>query len=217
MKKVINVDKLEMFHAEVALIIAIFLQMIVWWAYHSFSNLQFFIILGEVAMLSVVAFSSNIKTFHSRNIYKIAALVLLMIMSAANFSSLVVVIKSLITGHSDFTGMQLLASALAIFATNIIVFGLWYWEIDSPGLTQRRWSSRDKDFQFSQQDMEKDFPDWRPEFIDYMYLSLTNAINFAPADTKPLTHSAKTLMGTQALISVFTLAVVIARSVSILG
>ena len=70
MKKPLSINKIEMFHAEVALVVAIFLQMMVWWVYHSFSNLQFFIILGEVAMLSVVAFSSNIKSLHSRNIYK---------------------------------------------------------------------------------------------------------------------------------------------------
>jgi uncharacterized membrane protein len=101
--------------------------------------------------------------------------------------------------------------------TNIIVFAMWYWEIDSPGLTRTKWSVHDKDFQFTQQNMKKEFPNWQPEFIDYLYLSTTNAINFAPADTKPLTRSAKLLMGSQALISVFTLALVIARSVSILG
>jgi uncharacterized membrane protein len=97
------------------------------------------------------------------------------------------------------------------------VFGLWYWEIDSPGLTRKHWSVHDKDFQFIQQDKPREFPGWQPTFADYLYLSLTNAINFAAADTRPLSHSAKLLMGTQALVSVFTLAVVIARSVSILG
>ena len=68
-----------------------------------------------------------------------------------------------------------------------------------------------------QQDRPKEFKDWRPTYLDYLYLSVTNAINFAPADTKPVTHAAKLLMGTQALVSVFTLALVVARSVSIIG
>jgi uncharacterized membrane protein len=84
-------------------------------------------------------------------------------------------------------------------------------------LTRRRWSQEDKDFQFIQQDMHREFPKWQPAFLDYLYMSLTNAINFAPADSRPLTHAAKLLMGTQAIVSVFTLALVIARSVSILG
>ncbi|MGI9027952.1 MAG: hypothetical protein ACR2FM_03900 [Candidatus Saccharimonadales bacterium] len=46
---------------------------------------------------------------------------------------------------------------------------------------------------------------------------MTNAVNFAPADTRPLTGVAKLLMSSQALVSVFTLALVVARSVSLLG
>jgi len=168
-------------------------------------------------MVAVVSFSSSVKTFHSRSIYRFAAIALLILMSSANLSSLIIVVHSLITGSSSETGMQLLASAIAIFATNIIIFALWYWEIDSPGLTQRRWSTKDQDFHFTQQGLKKQYPDWKPEFIDYLYLSITNAINFAPADTRPLTKSAKMLMSGQALVSVFTVAVVIARSVTILG
>jgi uncharacterized membrane protein len=97
------------------------------------------------------------------------------------------------------------------------VYALWYWEIDSPGLTRTLWSKYDKDFQFTQQDLEQEFPRWHPQFLDYLYLSITNAVNFAPADARPLTRQAKMLMASQSLISVFTLALVIARSVSILG
>lgn len=64
--------------------------------------------------------------------------------------------------------------------------------------------------------MGGDFPDWQPQFGDYLYLSITNATNFAPADVRPLTLQAKALMAIQSLISVFTLALVLARSVNIL-
>lgn len=212
-----QISKAELFQAQLALFLAIFLQFIVWRTNHGFTRTQLFIILAEIAMVSVVSFSASVRTLHSRAIYRFAALCLLILMSAANLSSLIVVVHSLIVGSSSLSGLQLLASAIAIFATNIIVFALWYWEIDSPGLTRRRWSARDKDFQFTQQHIKDEFPNWKPEFLDYLYLSITNAINFAPADTKPLTRSAKLLMSTQALISVFTLAVVIARSVSIIG
>ena len=68
-----------------------------------------------------------------------------------------------------------------------------------------------------QQERRSEFIGWTPQYLDYLYLSVTNAINFASADTKPITRNAKFLMGAQALISVFTLALVVARSVSILG
>lgn len=212
-----KIGKSEMLQAQGALIAAIFLQIMVWRANHGFTTAQFFIILAELALVTVVSFSSSVKTFHSRSMHRFAAISLLLLMSAANAASLIVVIDSLISGAFNESGLQLLASALAIFLTNVIVFALWYWEIDSPGLTRRRWSTREKDFQFTQQNMIKEFPDWKPEFFDYLYLSMTNAINFAAADAKPLTRWSKVLMGVQALISVFTLALVLARSVSILG
>jgi hypothetical protein len=145
------------------------------------------------------------------------AFVLLGLISVANFSALIIVLGFLVAGGTDLNGLELLSSAVAIFLTNIIVFGLWYWEIDSPGLTRKRWSKHDRDFQFTQQEKAEEYPDWKPEFFDYLYLSITNALNFAAADAKPLTRSAKLLMAFQAFVSVFTLALVIARSVSILG
>jgi hypothetical protein len=178
---------------------------------------QYLLVATEIIFAVVISFTVNMRTMHERGVNHLLAIVLLGAISVANVSSLILVLHSLIVTHTAFSGPELLASALAIFLTNIIVYALWYWEIDSPGLSRKRWSKNDKDFQFIQQDMKEDFPGWKSEFLDYMYLSLTNAINFAPADTRPLTHGAKLLMGSQALISVLTLALVIARSVSILG
>jgi uncharacterized membrane protein len=59
-------------------------------------------------------------------------------------------------------------------------------------------------------------PDWRPQFIDYAYVSLTNATAFSPTDTMPLTAMAKSIMGVQALVSLVTLGLVVARAVNIL-
>jgi uncharacterized membrane protein len=135
----------------------------------------------------------------------------------ANIIALGAVLKALIVEGRITDGKQLLASAVVIYFTNIIVFALWYWEIDSPGLSGKKWSKHDKDFQFTQQDLSDEHPNWTPRFGDYMYLSVTNALNFAPADTRPVTRQSKYLMALQAIVSVFTLALVIARSVSILG
>jgi hypothetical protein len=213
-----KIAKHEIFHAQVALLVAIALQFVVWKINDELLiGPQYLLFPGEIALAILLGFTVNMHTFRERGIHHFFTLVLLGVMSVANVLSLILVLHSLIVTHTAISGPELLASALAIFMTNIIMFALWYWEIDSPGLSRKRWSKNDKDFQFPQQDMKGEFPNWRSEFIDYLYLSITNAINFAPADTKPLTHSAKLLMGTQALISVLTLALVIARSVSILG
>lgn len=207
----------EVYQAQIALVAAIGLQAVVWKINHNAFGSQYIIVITELVLAVFIGFTAGRQSFRESGVHHLAAIALLALISAANISSLVVVLDSLIISHAQVTGLQLLSSALAIFATNIIVFALWYWEIDSPGLTRKRWSKHDKDFQFTQQDKSAEFSDWRPEFFDYLYLSITNAINFAPADTRPLSRQAKMLMAAQALVSVFTLALVIARSVSILN
>lgn len=213
-----RISKRELIQAQVALFVAIALQIVVWKINHELLvGPQYLLIPTEILLAVLISFTVNMGSAHRRGINHAFALVLIALISIANVSSLMLVLHALVITHAAITGPALLASALAIFVTNIIVFSLWYWEIDSPGLSRKRWSKNDKDFQFTQQDLKEDFPGWRSEFLDYLYLSVTNAINFASADARPLTHAAKILMGSQALISVFTLALVIARSVSILG
>jgi len=213
-----TISRKEHIHAQIALIGAIGLQIFVLLFNQTLSfGPQYLIIATELGVVILLAATVNAHRADKNNMRNTAAGVLLGLISLANIISLISVLKSLIVGHASIDAAHLLASAIAIFLTNIIVYALWYWEIDSPGLTNSRWSKSDKDFQFTQQDMPNEFSNWRPEFIDYLYLSLTNAVNFAPADTKPLTRAAKLLMASQALVSVFTLALVIARSVSILG
>lgn len=212
-----RIARRELIHAQVAIFIAIILQFVVWRVHHGFTLLQFIIIATELMLAFIVGFGISGRTLKKRAVHKSAALFLLGLISAANISSLFMVLSSLVTDDSYLTGLQLLSSAIAIFVTNIIIYSLWYWEIDSPGLTSATLSKYDKDFQFTQQNHPKEFPEWRPEFADYLYISVTNAVNFAAADTKPLTHNAKLLMGSQALISVLTLAILVARSVNILG
>lgn len=216
--KIHPIKKTELWLAQTVLAVAILLQIGV----HSISkDLAFgphYLIIGaEICLLVLLSFTST-KRHEKRNyVHRNAAVLFLGLISLANISSFILVGRSLILNSIDITGYQLLLSALAIFLTNIIVFALWYWEIDSPGLSGRQWSKNDKDFQFTQQDLVADYPDWQPSFIDYLYLSSTNAVNFASSDARPLTAQAKSLMGLQAIVSAFTLALIVARSVNIIG
>lgn len=213
-----RIARREVVHAQIALLVAVGLQGVVWEVNNELLvGPQLIIIPVELFLIVLTALVARVSTNKGRGIHHVVALCLLALLSVANVSSLALVLHSLIISHTDFSGPELLGSAIAIFMTNIIVFSQWYWEIDSPGLSRKRWSKNDQDFQFTQQDLKSDFPNWRAAYIDYLYLSVTNAINFASADARPLTHGAKLLMGSQALISVLTLALVVARSVSILG
>ncbi len=216
--KIHPIRRSELWLAQAALVFAIILQIASWNLSLELSNGPHgFIVLTEVILLGIIGLSASNRHLKPSRLYRTLSIVLLGIITLANVDSFFLVIKLLLTEGRVLSGRELIISALAIFITNIIVFALWYWEIDSPGLTGRKWSIHHKDFQFTQQDMPNEFPNWQPTFIDYIYLSITNAINFAPADSKPITSQAKMLMGTQALVSVFTLALILARSVSILN
>lgn len=213
-----TITKKEYTYALLALSTAIILQLVsVMLNKHIANVAQYAIVVIETVMAILIWLSSSQPDLQRHIVHRTASTVLLFTLSAANIASLLLVLRSLMISHVAVSGLQLLSSAIAIFLTNIIIYSFWYWEIDSPGFTQRAWTKNDKDFQFTQQDMADEFPGWQPQFSDYLYLSVTNAVNFAPADTRPLSREAKLLMGSQALISVFTLALVLARSVSILG
>lgn len=213
-----RITRNELFQAQLALVAAIGLQI---FTRHIGSQLlpgsQYMIILTEVVLAVLIGFTVNLHHKRARELHHAMAVILLGLITAANISGLIFVLHSLIVETGPINGEKLLAAALAIFMTNIIVFALWYWEIDSPGLTRTVWSKYDKDFQFRQYDLPNEFPNWQPQFGDYLFMSVTNATNFAPADTSPLTLQAKFLMASQSLVAVFTLALVLARSVSILG
>jgi uncharacterized membrane protein len=126
--------------------------------------------------------------------------------------------KLLTNGHLA-DGRSLILASINIFLTNIIIFALWYWEMDGGGPGHRQHIAKyEQDFLFPQHHSEEyRHPDWKPTFIDYLYVSSTNAMTFGPADTKPLSRRAKMLMLLQSMISLVTIALVAARAVGILN
>ncbi len=212
-----RLSKSELTQAQIALFVAIILQIAVWQLNHRvFSDFQYIVIVAQLVLALILGFTTSVKSLRGRAVQHNTATILIGLVTLANFASLAVVIYALLQGQIA-NGLTLLGSAIAIFFTNVIVYALWYWEIDSPGLTNRRWTTSDKDFQFVQQDMPGEFPTWRPRFVDYLYISIINSLNGATPSAHPLTGNAKMLMATQAVISVLTLALVVARSVGILG
>ena len=145
------------------------------------------------------------------------AILLIGVISFANITSLWLVINGLLNG-SDVPGKHLVTAAFAIFITNIISFSLWYWEIDSPGLTGVKKHDAAPRFDFPQMESQlTPNKGWEPTYSDYLYVSVTNSTAFSPTDTMPLTHFTKSLMSIQALIALLTVVLVTARAVNILG
>ena len=123
-------------------------------------------------------------------------------MSAANIFSLVELTHFCCTTTSP-TAATLIVSGVLIWLTNFLIFALWYWELDRGG-PGRSAAGHDgpPDFLFPQMADDRIEPlDWRPQFFDYLYVSLTNATAFSPTDTMPLTPMAKGVMGLQSVVS----------------
>jgi uncharacterized membrane protein len=100
--------------------------------------------------------------------------------------------------------------------TNVIVFGLCFWTLDTGGPARRARIGRPQpDFRFPQ-DEERDRRGSYPRFEDYLYVAVTNGIAFSPTDAMPLTRSAKRLMTLESLISVAAVLVIVARAVNVL-
>ncbi|HLI24365.1 MAG TPA: hypothetical protein VKU91_05390 [Acidimicrobiales bacterium] len=134
-----------------------------------------------------------------------------------NLISLGLLVNSIVNGLAS-NGRQLVVAALQIYGTNILLFALWFWELDRGGPGARTLARhRRPDFLFPQMvTPEAAAPSWSPSFVDYLYVSFTNATAFSPTDTMPLTAGAKMLMLVEASAAVVTVAVVAARAINIL-
>ena len=163
---------------------------------------------------TVAAFRQNTKETAPVRIFNV---LLIAVVVAFNLASLILLIEALLGGKATSGGI-LLQNALKLWITNVIGFGLWYWEMDRGGPSRRRMQvKRHEDFLFPQMsNPEFAQPGWVPDFWDYLYVSFTNASAFSPTDTMPLTGRAKMLMTTQSFIALLTITLVAARAVNIL-
>jgi uncharacterized membrane protein len=204
------IEKNELWHAQMTLLAAVALQFTL--ANELRVGSKFLVAVLELLLVLGIGLTAPRRHTVAEKANKTISILLIGIISAANAGALALLIRALVQG-SQLPGRTLLSGAFAIFLTNVIMFGLWYWEMDSPGLSGHHKGDKVY-FQFPQQ--QKTGP-WKPTFFDYLYTSLTNSTAFSPTDTMPLTHAAKALMGFQALIALLTVVLVTARAVNILG
>jgi hypothetical protein len=164
-----------------------------------------------VVALQIVTPKKPVFTSTRRRLVVIA---LILFVAVANITSLELLVDAMLVA-THVQASHLLLSALSIYVTNIAVFGLLYWEMDDGGPGLRRKAEADEqDFLFPQQTFRDKL--WYPTFLDYMYVSTTNATAFSPTDTLPLSRRAKMLMAVQALLSILVVVLVTARAINIL-
>jgi hypothetical protein len=146
------------------------------------------------------------------------SIVLVSVLVLGTLSSTGQLIDDLIRGGPETnSASELLAAGTAIWFSNIIAFALLYWEVDAGGAAARAHQVPDHtDFAFPQQlNPRLARKNWRPLFVDYLYLAYTNATAFSPTDVMPLAPWAKMTMVVQSFISIAILGLVIARAVNV--
>lgn len=171
--------------------------------------------LEGVVLIGLLAASPSRITGHNVRRRRVS-LVLVGFVSAANAVALVL-LAQLLLHHQVNNGHQLIIAGALIWLTNVLIFALWYWELDRGGPGVRaEGADGPPDFLFPQMASDSPAPLWRPQFADYLYVSLTNATAFSPTDTMPLSVPAKLIMGLQSLVSLVVIGLVISRAVNIL-
>ena len=135
------------------------------------------------------------------------------------FSTTLLIAALILGRHVTNSASVLLSAGAIVWVSNNLAFTLLYWQLDSGGAAARAHGlPTHPDLAFPQQLNPELAPaDWRPVFIDYLYLGFSNALSFSPTDVLPLVPWAKIAMGMQALISLAILGLVIARAVNVLG
>lgn len=148
-----------------------------------------------------------------------AALLLTLIITAINAEVLVAVMRALLHGAKGATGASLLIDAANIWFTNVVIFALWFWNLDRGGPALRGLQDHETpDLLFPQMASRPDesATAWTPGFVDYLFVSFTNATAFSPTDTMPLSARMKVLFMLEALASLATVGLIAARAVNIL-
>jgi len=172
---------------------------------------------AEAAVLvALVAATPRVGRGSSRR--RAVALAVVLVATLANLVAVGLLTHYLISG-GHARGADLIDGGGLIWATNLLLFTVWYWELDRGGpVPAADMVPPTPDFLFPQMS-DKDYAPagWKPSFLDYLYVSLTNQTAFSPTDTMPLTRRAKLLMGVQGVASLITVGIIVARAVNILS
>ncbi|MDT5038527.1 MAG: hypothetical protein QOE03_3712 [Micromonosporaceae bacterium] len=171
----------------------------------------------ELALFAVLTIADPVRINRESAVLRIVSIALVVVASMATVWSAARLVDQLVH-HVAIDASRLLLNGGAIWLTNVIVFALWYWEGDRGGPAARANASDDyPDFLFPQMTAPEMAPaNWEPTFVDYFYLSLTNATAFSPTDTLPLSRWAKLTMAAESVVSLLTVALLVARAVNIL-
>ncbi len=173
----------------------------------------------ELVMLATLVVFNPRRIERLSRPLRLISLALIGTAGLSNAYSAVALIREIVSGHGTVDASELLSTGAAVYLTNIIVFGLWYWDLDRGGPAARAHGLKEyPDFLFPQMTQTGvSDPEWEPRVTDYLYVSFTNAAAFSPTDTLPLSRWAKLTMMVQSVVALATVSMILARAINILG
>jgi hypothetical protein len=171
----------------------------------------------EIVLLAALVLVNPFRMNLESRVVRWMSLVLTGALGVSNGWSAWLLVQYLMSGQPLSAGTLLLMGA-AVWTTNVLAFGLIFWELDRGGPAARAAARHENpDFLFPQMSSPELAPaDWRPWFLDYLYLSFTNATAFSPTDVMPLTIRAKVAMAAQSLVALVVVLLVVARAINVL-
>jgi hypothetical protein len=177
-------------------------------------------VMGVLVLAPIFAAAVHPQSAAWLRIERLATFTFVVIAGVGNLAVLRELLIDMVRRSHAIDGLHLLASSIAVWAVNVSTFSLLYWQIDRGGPAARASAAPGlPDWTFPQDNAPAGEvrPNWRPQFIDYLFLGFSTATAFSTTDALPLTGRAKFAMMTESAISLVTLVVVGARAINVLG
>ena len=176
-------------------------------------------VMGIVLIFPMAVVGVSVEKTRWLPVERMIMLLFLVAMGLGTLANLANLISTMVDRSGQLSGLQLLASSIVVWVSNVLIFSLLYWRIDRGGPEARANHTGGRpDWLFPQAGVPEDAPpDWRPTFVDYLFLGFSTAVAFSPTDALPLTSRAKMLMMLESTISLTTIVVVASRAINILG
>jgi len=175
---------------------------------------------GFVVLIPIVAVSLTKAEPRWLQVERTVTFLFISVCLVGTFVNLAQLVEAIVTPSLGIGGLQLLASSIAVWITNVLTFSLLYWQMDRGGPEARvRKVGKKPDWLFPQQGApaEDVGPGWTASFVDYLFLGYSTATAFSTTDVMPLTSRAKMLMMLQSAVSLATIVIVAARAINVLG
>jgi hypothetical protein len=176
-------------------------------------------VIGIALILPMAAVGLSAEKARWLRVERTIMLLFIVAMGVGTLANLASLIGAMVRRSGEVGGLQLLASSIVVWVSNVLIFSLLYWRIDRGGPEARANNAGTRpDWLFPQAGAPEDAPpDWRPTFVDYLFLGFSTATAFSPTDALPMTSRAKMLMMLESTMSLGTIVVVASRAINILG